>query len=64
MFRGLRPRSNTASTRADQFLALMAVDKKVLAGQLRLILLKQIGAAQVVADLPLTPLKTLLTPTG
>jgi 3-dehydroquinate synthase len=34
----------------EQFKALMAVDKKVLAGQLRLVLLKGIGQAQVTAD--------------
>ncbi len=37
---------------ADRFLELMAVDKKVQDGQLRLILLKAIGQAEIVADVP------------
>ncbi|MFT3931894.1 MAG: 3-dehydroquinate synthase [Spongiibacteraceae bacterium] len=41
----------------DQFLALMAVDKKVLDGQLRLVLLKSIGHAITTADFPLSELK-------
>jgi 3-dehydroquinate synthase len=35
----------------DQFLSLMAVDKKVLDGQLRLVLLKEIGQAIVTSDI-------------
>ena len=41
----------------EQFLALMAVDKKVLDGQLRLVLLKAIGAAIVTSEFPLSELK-------
>jgi 3-dehydroquinate synthase len=37
---------------ADDFLAHMAVDKKVLDGQLRLVLLKSLGSAVVTADFP------------
>jgi 3-dehydroquinate synthase len=37
---------------ADRFMDLMAVDKKVQDGQLRLILLKAIGQAEIVADVP------------
>jgi 3-dehydroquinate synthase len=37
---------------AERFLDLMAVDKKVQDGQLRLILLKAIGQAEIVADVP------------
>ena len=36
----------------DDFLEHMAVDKKVIAGRLRLVLLKQLGAAVVTGDFP------------
>ncbi|MDD9892609.1 MAG: 3-dehydroquinate synthase [Gammaproteobacteria bacterium] len=39
-----------ASMTEEQFLSAMAVDKKVLDGQLRLVLLKQLGEAVVTAD--------------
>lgn len=44
----------------EQFLDLMAVDKKVLDGQLRLVLLRGIGEAVVTADYPLAELKACL----
>ncbi len=44
----------------DQFLALMAVDKKVLDGQLRLVLLRHIGEAAVTSDFPLEVLHASL----
>jgi len=44
----------------EQFLDLMAVDKKVLDGQLRLVLLRAIGEAVVTADFPLHELKACL----
>lgn len=44
----------------DQFLALMAVDKKVLDGQLRLVLLKSIGHAITTSDFPLNELKNCI----
>jgi len=44
----------------EQFLALMAVDKKVLAGKLRLVLLRQLGHAIVTADFPLANLEKTL----
>jgi 3-dehydroquinate synthase len=37
---------------AEQFLVHMAVDKKVLDGQLRLVLLRHIGEAVVTGDFP------------
>jgi 3-dehydroquinate synthase len=37
---------------ADRGLALMGMDKKVLKGQLRLVLLKRLGAADIVSDYP------------
>jgi 3-dehydroquinate synthase len=43
-----------------QFLAAMGMDKKVLAGQIRLVLLKSIGQAVVVADYPADELKAML----
>jgi 3-dehydroquinate synthase len=45
----------------EQFLQLMAVDKKVLAGKLRLVLLKKLGQAVVTADFPLTTLVQTLS---
>lgn len=45
-----------------QFKALMAVDKKVLAGQLRLVLLKGIGKALVTADFSAEALDASLQP--
>jgi 3-dehydroquinate synthase len=48
---------------AEQFLALMAVDKKVLDGQLRLVLLRAIGAAVVTTEFPLATLKACLAAT-
>ena len=42
------------------FLDLMAVDKKVLAGKLRLVLLKSLGEAFVSADFPLATLEQTL----
>jgi 3-dehydroquinate synthase len=44
----------------EQFLALMAVDKKVLDGQLRLVLLSAVGAAVVTSDFPLQALHDCL----
>jgi 3-dehydroquinate synthase len=49
-----------ASMSSEQFLALMAVDKKVLDGQLRLVLLRAIGEAVVTADFPLSRLRETL----
>jgi len=44
----------------DQFLQLMAVDKKVLDGQLRLVLLRELGSAQVTSDFPLAELQACI----
>lgn len=40
----------------EQFMSAMAVDKKVLDGQLRLVLLEEIGKATVTADFPVSVL--------
>jgi 3-dehydroquinate synthase len=48
----------------DRFLELMAVDKKVLDGQLRLVLLRGIGEATVTADFPLAELRACLAAGG
>jgi 3-dehydroquinate synthase len=37
---------------ADRYLELMAHDKKVIAGRLRLVLLKRLGEAVTYADAP------------
>ena len=44
----------------DRFLALMGLDKKVLDGRLRLVLLKQLGEAQVTDDFPIRELENLI----
>jgi 3-dehydroquinate synthase len=46
---------------ADDFMALMVRDKKVLDGQLRLVLLESIGTAVVTADFSLQGLEKILT---
>ena len=46
--------------RPDRFLELMAVDKKVLEGRLRLVLLRAIGEAVVTADFPASALQATL----
>ena len=45
---------------ADDFMRLMAVDKKVVAGRLRLVLLSQIGEATVTADFDVAALRATL----
>ncbi len=46
------PHRAPASLSTKQFLDLMAVDKKILAGRIRLVLLKTIGQAVVTGDYP------------
>lgn len=46
------PTEQPGDMSADQFLELMAVDKKVIDGELRLVLLDRIGAAVVTAEVP------------
>lgn len=50
------PVTPPSSMTVEQFLELMAVDKKVMDGQLRLVLLKSIGEAIVTADFPMSEL--------
>ena len=45
---------------ADRYLELMARDKKVEAGKLRLVLLEALGRATIRADIPLSELRALL----
>ncbi|TWI54178.1 3-dehydroquinate synthase [Pseudomonas duriflava] len=45
----------------DDFMKYMAIDKKVLDGQLRLVLLKQLGEAVVTSDFPYNILKDTLS---
>jgi 3-dehydroquinate synthase len=52
LLRAHLPVSAPASMTPTRFLELMSVDKKVLAGRLRLVLLKRIGEAVVSADFP------------
>lgn len=56
---GLPVRPPSAMT-ADDFVELMAVDKKVLDGQLRLVLLKSIGEAAVTAEFDTETLQATL----
>ncbi|MBA1146719.1 3-dehydroquinate synthase [Ectothiorhodospiraceae bacterium WFHF3C12] len=46
---------------AEQFMALMSVDKKVEHGRIRLVLLQGLGNATVTADFPVEALETTLT---
>lgn len=48
----------------DQFLSLMAVDKKVLDGKLRLVLLKQLGEAVVTSEVDEQDLRATLVAAG
>ncbi|MDX9874058.1 MAG: 3-dehydroquinate synthase [Spongiibacteraceae bacterium] len=54
------PVSRPADMTVEQFLQLMAVDKKVLDGQLRLVLLKALGEAVVTSDFPLPVLEACI----
>jgi 3-dehydroquinate synthase len=47
-------------TDADAFLAAMALDKKVLAGQLRLVLVPVLGNAKVTAEFPMQELQAFV----
>jgi len=44
----------------DDFLAAMSIDKKVIAGEIRLVLLKGIGSAEITADYPLAEMRSVL----
>ncbi len=46
---------------ADRYVELMAQDKKVEAGRLRLVLLEALGRATVRTDVPIPELRALLT---
>ncbi|MGJ8686846.1 MAG: 3-dehydroquinate synthase, partial [Spongiibacteraceae bacterium] len=48
----------------SQFLQLMARDKKVLDGQLRLVLLKKLGEAFVTSDVELVDVSAVLAAAG
>ena len=54
------PTAPPPTMQEDDFMRLMAVDKKVLDGQLRLVLLKQLGHAVVTADYDVTALRATL----
>lgn len=54
------PTKAPASVTEENFLSLMAVDKKVLDGQLRLVLMKATGEAVVTSDFPLETLKATI----
>jgi len=54
------PIAPPADLGSDAFLALMSVDKKVLDGRLRLVLLQGIGAALITDDFPLQILRDTL----
>ena len=48
------------SMQVDDFKRLMQRDKKVLDGQMRVVILKSLGTAEVTADVPETHLRQLL----
>ena len=48
----------------EQFLSIMAVDKKVLDGRLRLVLLKQMGEATITSDIAEQDLRDILVEAG
>lgn len=54
------PVAPPADLAPERFLELMAVDKKVLEGRLRLVLLEDIGKARVTQDFDLERLRTML----
>ncbi len=54
------PLEPPAGMSADSFLELMSVDKKVIDGQLRLVLLKELGKAVVTAEFPAAALRATL----
>lgn len=58
--RGKLPLAGPASMTADEFLEYMAMDKKVVDGQLRLVLLKQLGQAVVTAEAELELVKAVI----
>jgi 3-dehydroquinate synthase len=60
LLRARLPVSAPKGMTIEQFLQLMAVDKKVLDGQLRLVLLRAIGSAVVTSDFPLAELKACI----
>jgi 3-dehydroquinate synthase len=52
LFERLRLPSRPPALNIKEFLAAMALDKKVRAGEIRLVLLKGIGTAEVISDYP------------
>jgi 3-dehydroquinate synthase len=52
LFRRLHLPDAPPGTEPGQFLAAMGMDKKVIAGQIRLVLLDRIGAARITGDYP------------
>lgn len=60
LLRAALPVKAPTSVTEEDFLSLMAVDKKVLDGQLRLVLMKAIGEAVVTSDFPLETLKATI----
>ncbi len=60
LIRAKLPIRAPASLSAERFLELMAVDKKVADGRIRLVLIKKIGASVVTGDYPATKLRETL----
>jgi len=52
LFTTLNLPTSAPSIDVDNFLAAMSIDKKVIAGEIRLVLLRDIGSAEVTADYP------------
>jgi 3-dehydroquinate synthase len=61
LFEALKLPVSPPDISVDDFLAAMSIDKKVIAGEIRLVLLREIGSAEVTADYPTDDLAALVT---
>jgi len=61
LFSALQLPTASPNIAVDAFMAAMSIDKKVIAGEIRLVLLRAIGHAEVTADYPSPDLLALLT---
>jgi len=61
LFAALKLPTSPPKVSVDEFLAAMSIDKKVIAGEIRLVLLRDIGSAEITADYPSSDLTAWLT---